>query len=229
MRTSSIRFKEPDESFDDEIFVHKEPLPPHLIFKPTPSLKNAGSESKSKLLKSGKVSISVTSSSDTDHYRSPLSPSFGSVERPARQWGTQFSTSFSLENVSYGVSPLDTSMTNKYYDRKRVLHKRKTWSYDDLAAIKKELNEPMSPSDRDHSSLMLFEFIPKKSSVIIPSPRHKNLIENLRLSSMSKDDILAMWRSSERELLNQLQDALQQKRALEEKVALLQRMLMKPP
>lgn len=225
VRASSIRFKEPDENFD-EVFVHKEPLPPHLVFKPTPSLKNSGSESKRKLLKSGKVSTSVTSSSDTDHYRSPLSPPFGSVERPTRRWGTQFSTSFSLENVSYGA-PLDT--TNKYYDRKKVLHKRKTWSYDDLATIKKELNEPMSPSDRDHSSLMLFEFIPKKSSVIIPSPRHKNLIENLRLSSMSKDDILAMWRSSERELLNQLQDALQQKRALEEKVALLQRMLMKPP
>lgn len=224
-RTSSIRFKEPGESFDEEIFVQREPLPPHLIVKPVSSLKSTSSESRTKLLKSGRTSTSATSSGESTYYRSPTSPIIRSHSRPMPQLSAQFTTSFSLENLSFSSTP-DSSIINKFYDKK-VLNKQKTWSYDDLDAIKKELNEPMSPSDRNHSSLMLFDFIPKKTSVIIASPRH--LIDNLRLASMTKEDILSIWRSSERELLNQLQEALQQKRALEEKVALLQRMLMKPP
>ena len=219
-RTSSVRFKEHDTNYDEEIFVQREPLPTHLIVKPV--LKSSSSESRTKLLKSRR-STSGTSSGESTYYKSPVSSR--RQDRHMPQTGAQFTTSFSLENVSYSSSP-DTTSVNKYFDKK-VLNKRKNWSYEDLDAIKKELNEPMSPSERYNSSLMLFDFIPKKTSVIISSPRH--LIDDLRLVSMTKEDILAMWRSSERELLNQLQDALQQKRALEEKVALLQRMLMKPP
>ncbi|CAG2162867.1 unnamed protein product [Oppiella nova] len=223
-RTSSIRFKEHEEIFDERILVHREPLPPHLIVKPVSSLK--GSESRSKLLKSCRTPTSATSSGESTYYRSPASPVVKRRSRPTPALNSQqFTTSFSLENVSYPSIP-DTTLTNKYDDRK-TQNKRKMWSFDDLDAIKRELNEPMSPCDRNHSSLMLFEFIPKKSSVIMSSPRHR--IDSLRLASMSKEDVLAMWRSSERELLNQLQEALQQKRALEERVALLQRMLMKPP
>lgn len=213
LRTSSIRFKEP-ESFDQEILVLREPPPPHAKVKTVSSLKSASSESRSRLLKS-RTPTSATGSGES-YYKS--SPSKRNRPLP------QFSNSFSLENVSFSPS-VDTNITNRF--DKKFLTKRKTWSYDDLDAIKRELSEPMSPYERYHSSLMLFDFIPKKTSVILASPRHR--IDQLRLTSMTKDDILAMWRSSERELLNRLQETLQQKRALEEKVALLQRMLMKPP
>ena len=222
IRTSSVRFKEFDNDLDEEIFIQREPLPPHLIVKPAPSLKGAKSESRTKLLKT-KTSTSATSSGDSTYYRSPVSPRTQGRHLPLKS--AQFTSSFSLENVSFSSSP-DTSAVDKL-SNKKVFTKSKSWSYDDLEAIKRELSEPITTSDKYLSSLMLFDFIPKKTSVIISSPRH--LIDDLRLSSMTKEDVLAMWRSSERELLNQLQEALQQKRALEEKVALLQRMLMKPP
>lgn len=56
-----------------------------------------------------------------------------------------------------------------------------------------------------------------------------NRITNRQLGALSSGDILALWRTSERELMDRLQDSIEQKRALEEKVALLQRMLRKPP
>ncbi|XP_054162601.1 glutamate receptor ionotropic, NMDA 3A-like [Oppia nitens] len=217
-RTSSIRFKETDDIYDEHILVHREPLPPNLILKPVSSLK--GSDSRTKLLKTSRTSTSMTSSGDSPLYKNLMSPLIRSNHRLIpNSMSSQFTTSFSLENVSFITTP------EKQMDKSKT--RRKMWSFDDLDAIKRELREPVSPHQRNHSSLLLFELIPKKNSVIIASPRHR--IDNLRLSSMTKEDVLSMWRSSERELLNHLQEALHQKRALEERVALLQRMLMKPP
>ena len=57
-----------------------------------------------------------------------------------------------------------------------------------------------------------------------------SMIANVgRMGSFSRTDILEMWRTRERETLTELSDVLSQKRALEQKVALLQRMLQKPP
>ena len=56
-----------------------------------------------------------------------------------------------------------------------------------------------------------------------------NRISNRHIDSLSRADILSLWRTSERELKSRLQDTIDQKRELEQKVALLQKMLRKPP
>ena len=71
-------------------------------------------------------------------------------------------------------------------------------------------------------------------STAVPRPSSSAIqlmdrIGNRNLGSLSRNDILSLWRTSERELMNQLQDSIEQKRALEQKVELLQRMLKKPP
>jgi hypothetical protein len=52
-----------------------------------------------------------------------------------------------------------------------------------------------------------------------------NKFDHVRNSNMSKDEIISCWRNSERELINTLNDVLNQKKELEERCVLLQRML----
>ncbi|KAG8183283.1 hypothetical protein JTE90_004903 [Oedothorax gibbosus] len=55
-------------------------------------------------------------------------------------------------------------------------------------------------------------------------------IDELRMESLSKEDIVRMWQGSERALLNRLQDTLKEKRLLEQKLGFVQKTLMlKPP
>lgn len=63
--------------------------------------------------------------------------------------------------------------------------------------------------------------LPSSSSCLIDSPSKLRLI--------SKEEILFHWRESERELLNALQSLLREKRSLEDRLLLLQRVLLKPP
>ncbi|KFM75930.1 hypothetical protein X975_21099, partial [Stegodyphus mimosarum] len=51
----------------------------------------------------------------------------------------------------------------------------------------------------------------------------------MRLLAMSKEDIVKLWQGSERALLNRLQDTLKEKRLLEQKLAFIQKTLLKPP
>ena len=250
LRTPSIRFKEPGDSFDDDHYrVPREPLPPNQIVNPPSSLKGS-----KKGLKSGKkktekdlnLTSAASSSSEvgigivTGFNQKKDAKSLSRSKFVPQQTST---ISISLENIqsSSSSSPVCHEIkivTNGHRKLEKSLsdpRKAKTWSFDDLDVLKKQLNEEnVTPSDRDHSSTMLYDFglaplAPPKKTVMLSSPRHLTIFDDLKLSSLTKDDIISMWRSSERELLNQLQDAFQQKRALEEKVALLQRMLMKPP
>lgn len=60
--------------------------------------------------------------------------------------------------------------------------------------------------------------------------RSSHTIDDLRMVSLSKEDIVRMWQGSERALLNRLQDTLKEKRLLEKKLTFMQKTLMlKPP
>ncbi|XP_035233315.1 uncharacterized protein LOC118205135 [Stegodyphus dumicola] len=54
-------------------------------------------------------------------------------------------------------------------------------------------------------------------------------MDEMRLLAMSKEDIVKLWQGSERALLNRLQDTLKEKRLLEQKLAFIQKTLLKPP
>lgn len=54
-------------------------------------------------------------------------------------------------------------------------------------------------------------------------------LDRLRLLSLDKEEIVRLWQSSERALLNRLQDTLREKRLLEQKLLFVQKTLLKPP
>nr|XP_046909158.1 glutamate receptor ionotropic, NMDA 2B-like isoform X1 [Dermatophagoides farinae] len=159
------------------------------------------------------------------------------------------STSFSLENICFegilseGIS--DQNEKRKNFRRRRIL------SFEDLPAIKKELSE--SSQEGDHYSMIESEqyrhYTTKSIRPIrkskLKSLRHQTMTTSLSSSSsaaaavaaarsidigrLSRNEILNLWNSSEKELLNRLEMTIQQNRVLEEKIKLLQRMLKKPP
>lgn len=222
-RAPSIRFKlEPSEELlEEERFVRHEPKDPGKMKKPS-SLK--GSKTK--------VGRSHKATSEVIYYKSPSIPSSiesSSPAPPPTDPQLLGAVSISLEDVALPGDSGSGFGSIRRRDSDSDMRTPKSWSsFDDLSVIKRELSEPMSPV-HDQARIEILECIPKRTSVIIQSPRHRSVIEGLRLTSMTKDDVVSMWRTSERELLSELHNLNQQKRALEEKVALLQRMLMKPP
>ncbi|RWS08463.1 glutamate receptor ionotropic: NMDA 3A-like protein, partial [Dinothrombium tinctorium] len=232
IRTSSIRWKEPSMSIDEEpTFLH-EPILKPLSVKPPSSLKSASTESRSKLIKSRGSTPNGSGECLTSYGYNLYKRSSSSIESDGKYSTSQTiklqgNLSVSLEEIALpgdsgsgvGLIVRKNSSTN--------INTPRTWSFDDLSTLKKQLSIPSSPTENDKLSLIYSQS--PRASVIIPSPRHTTVFDNLKLNTMSKEDIISLWRTSEREILNSLQDALQQKRALEEKVAILQRMLTKPP
>ncbi|OTF81907.1 hypothetical protein BLA29_005876 [Euroglyphus maynei] len=159
------------------------------------------------------------------------------------------STSFSLENIyfegilSEGIC--DPKEKQKYSQRRRIL------SFEDLPAIKKELSE--SSQEGDYSMVESEQYrhyttaAASKSTRLARKAKLKALrqqaststtttsssfgksIDHSSYARLSRNEILNLWNSSEKELLNRLDKTIQQNRALEEKIELLQRMLEKPP
>lgn len=126
--------------------------------------------------------------------------------------------------------------------------KKKSWSFDDLTYIRKRWDhvkkDERFESDRHqkavgrighHHILLLGSSrdtgTSSPSALLISSPRHscEFMIDPTKLRRMKKEAIITLWKSSERQLLNSLQDVLQEKRALEQKLLVLQQMLHKPP
>lgn len=62
-----------------------------------------------------------------------------------------------------------------------------------------------------------------------PFKQRSKEINELRLYSMTKEEIICLWQASERVLLNRLREVLREKKALEEKLAFIQKTLLKPP
>lgn len=122
--------------------------------------------------------------------------------------------------------------------------KKKYWSFDDLTSIqqRKDANEDEFKSDHQQAGRLAHILIPgsagsgsrcrSPSVIIMSSPRHsscESAIDPEKLRRMKKEAIITLWKSSERQLLNSLQDVLHEKRALEQKLLVLQQMLLKPP
>lgn len=95
-------------------------------------------------------------------------------------------------------------------------------SLDDLVAAKAEMELDISRKTAVYTPLM---------SGLRLSPRHSpSLIAPSKLELISKEEVLFRWKESERELLNALQNVLREKRALEGRLLLLQRvLLLRPP
>lgn len=98
---------------------------------------------------------------------------------------------------------------------------RKTRSLNDLTVLKADME---------------MEMVEKSDAFCTPairrlSPRlFGSLISCHNLESISKEEVMSRWKESERELLNVLQTVLREKRALEERLLLLHRvLLLKPP
>lgn len=145
--------------------------------------------------------------------------------------------SISLEDVALpndsglGVGLIkreDSSLVNK-----RLL--KKTLSFDDLKTLKNQLTYCLNSTDTANNSLnvsncnlMMIEDNSVRNSLrsliinsVSPLRNYNyNKFESVRNSNMSKDEIIAIWKNSERELLNTLNDVLLQKRELEERMQL---------
>ncbi|GIX68340.1 glutamate receptor ionotropic, NMDA 2D [Caerostris darwini] len=79
-----------------------------------------------------------------------------------------------------------------------------------------------------------YPFSPKRKKVPTASEpkmasRKMLEVDELLLYSMSKDEIIDSWQTSERKLLNMLRDAVREKKSLERKLAFIKKMLVKPP
>lgn len=120
--------------------------------------------------------------------------------------------------------------------------KKKSWSFDDLTNIRQSSDADEFKSDHQKGGRLAHILIPGNASsdprsrspsvIIMSSPRHfscESAIDPVKLRMMRKETIITLWKSSERQLRNSLQDILQEKRALEQKLLVLQQMLLKPP
>ena len=143
--------------------------------------------------------------------------------------------SISLEDVALpndsglGVGLIkreDSSLVNK-----KLL--KKTLSFDDLKTLKNQLTYCLNATDTANNSLnvsncnlMMIEDNSVRNSLrsliinsVSPLRNYNyNKFDSVRNSNMSKDEIIAVWKNSERELLNTLNDVLIQKRELEERM-----------
>jgi hypothetical protein len=98
---------------------------------------------------------------------------------------------------------------------------RKTRSLNDLTILEADME---------------LEIVKKTDAFCTPAMRRLNprlccsLHSCFNLESISKEEVMSRWKESERELLNVLQTVLHEKRALEERLLLLHRvLLLKPP
>ncbi|XP_023210876.1 glutamate receptor ionotropic, NMDA 3A-like [Centruroides sculpturatus] len=94
--------------------------------------------------------------------------------------------------------------------------KQRVWSFDDLTFLKRGLDSENEQNEQKSSNDYLEEY---------PIRRY----DELRLYSMTKEDIIRLWQTSERTLMNRLQEALREKKSLEEKLAFIQKTLIKSP
>ncbi|GIY04250.1 glutamate receptor ionotropic, NMDA 2A [Caerostris extrusa] len=81
-------------------------------------------------------------------------------------------------------------------------------------------NYPFSPKRKK---------VPTASEPKMAASRKMLEVDELLLYSMSKDEIIDSWQTSERKLLNMLRDAVREKKSLERKLAFIKKMLVKPP
>lgn len=166
------------------------------------------------------------------------------------------SHSLSLEDIFF-EGLLSEGISDPNEKRKR-LPLRRTISFEDLPAVKKELSESsqedyvdgLAESEQYCQYTLKTTSKPKKATnrqLLAVDSRSKHKLKtnrNLHQSSLpadsaaiaaerymklSKNDIINLWKSSEYELLNRLDNVMQQNRALEEKLTRLEGMLMKPP
>ncbi|XP_022235867.1 uncharacterized protein LOC111083562 [Limulus polyphemus] len=113
------------------------------------------------------------------------------------------------------------------YQHKKVAERciKKFISFTDLRTLKSgERLDELSAVDR-------YEY--RNFNLNLPSHRSALLLQNAldvqHLYSMPKDDIIRMWRITERQMFNTLREALKQKAELEEKLSFLQKALLRPP
>lgn len=148
------------------------------------------------------------------------------------------SNSFSLEDIFFqGLLSEGVNGPKKSFPKcgRRIL------SFEDLPAIKKELSESSNdhydgnspydlslerPSSRTSTTRGR---ISKATTVPFDLSHHRHRPIDHNVSGLSRNDILSLWQASERELMLRLEESIEQRRVLEEKIALLQRTLMKPP
>jgi hypothetical protein len=223
-RASAIRWKEPSTSSEDRT-LH-EPILMPLKIKPVSRLKNTEAkvvklekEVKEKPIgKANQINALFTTKlierEKSGHDQNKLSQSDKIREN----------VSLSLEDI---VSEKERTVKAPWLsgDRQNSKETTKTLSLDDLSVLKQQLSLPSSEIDKYWPALSQSS----KDSMLSHSPKPlKSVVDDLRIQSMTKEDIIATWRTSEKELLATLWDALRQKKALEEKVMILQWMLMKP-
>ncbi|XP_067136864.1 glutamate receptor ionotropic, NMDA 3A-like isoform X2 [Centruroides vittatus] len=115
--------------------------------------------------------------------------------------------SFSFEDLS--------TLHSEEPQRTRLIRKKcRVSSLEDLRILKK------TSFNRD-------EYVNEKHKK--PLKQRSKEINELRLYSMTKEEIICLWQASERVLLNRLREVLREKKALEEKLAFIQKTLLKPP
>lgn len=171
------------------------------------------------------------------------SDNYGCSNEKVQHINLHSNISISLEDVALpndsglGVGLIkreDSSLVNK-----KLL--KKTLSFDDLKTLKNQLTYCLNATTdtannsqyNSNCNLMIIEDSSVRNSLrslIINSVsplRHYNYnkFETVRNSNLSKEEVIVLWRNSERELLNTLNDILVQKKQIEEKCIILQRML----
>lgn len=193
------------------------------------------------------TSYSGQSSTTDDTLRNKSSLGDVQSRRNRLQQSHTNSNSFSLENILF-----EGLLSEGICDPNQTRVARRTLSFEDLSAIKKELNEgcrdaydesdqivyyndarrSATPLSNDGSTSKLIEssdHLMVKSHTAPSLSTYAGTVGRMNCNALSKNDILALWRTSERKLLAQMQNHIDDKRALEEQVARLHKMLQKPP
>lgn len=221
-RTPSIRWKEPSH-------LDLEPLhePIYQAIPKSSSMKSSVSEKRKRTelrqTRSDAIYAQIGHESTSSKSECPESPSSLELDISLAPNTLKMHqvASISLEDITGAIQTVHVDSRNLL----EVRTVQRTWSYDDVALIQASLSAVASPLE-DH-----FEHSP--APILVHSPGHVSVIDNERIARMRKDEIVALWRASERELLHNLGQVRREKCALLEKIAALERQLQvineKPP
>ncbi|XP_022254048.1 glutamate receptor ionotropic, NMDA 3A-like [Limulus polyphemus] len=170
-------------------------------------------------------SMSVPQPSDTKVSSSSSSRISSSSTFPSLSHLHDRVFSFSLNDLSPNSS--------KYSQRRKVADGciKRSCSFSDLRTLK---TRPRL-NDLDASDLKLHPNYRNFNLNLSSHQKHKPTlflqysIDDQQLYSLSKEEIIHRWRTTERQMLNRLREALKQKAELEEKLSYLKKTLLRPP
>ncbi|XP_076354948.1 glutamate receptor ionotropic, NMDA 3A-like [Tachypleus tridentatus] len=169
------------------------------------------------------MSIPQPSNTNVSSSSSPITSSSSTFPSLSHLHDRVFS--FSLNDLSPNCS--------KYSQQRKVADRciKRPCSFSDLRTLK---TRPR-PDDLDASNMKFHPNYRNFNLYLSSYQKYKPIlflqysIDDQQLYSLSKEEIIHRWRTTERQMLNRLREALKQKAELEEKLSYLKKTLLQPP